>query len=261
MSQIVFARLDPLLVEPQGGDVDLVKAAIFRLQSRNIPLIIVTGKTRAEVVAWQRQFGLNSPFIVERGSGVFLAQAERRFTSSETETNDNYYLHQLGCSYTEARAALKAVQEEINKILRGFGDLDEENIQTLISSSQLAARNAKAREFSEYFITPNRLEIEQLEEVARAYGFKIVPGDKLSLILSAAANEVAAMEWLIQRHTDKNTRTVALGSTMDDLNLLETVDLPIIIPTEAIPSCLSDRSWKTASNLGIKGWAESLESI
>jgi len=92
------------------------------------------------------KLGLSDPFIVERGSGIFIPQTDSNFHISQLSTVDRYYLYQLGCSYTEARAALKAVQEEISKILRGFGDMDESNIQPLIGADKLAARQAKARE-------------------------------------------------------------------------------------------------------------------
>lgn len=262
MSQIVFTRLDPLLSELEANDLAFIKTTISKLRSRNIPLVLVTDKTRVEVEAWQQQFELHSPFIVEQGSGIFIPQANRNFNPSATIAIDNYYLYQLGCSYTEARAALKAVQEEINKILRGFGDMDEKNIQPLIGSSQSAARKAKAREFSEYFITPNRLEIKELQHVATEYNFKIVPGDRLSLILGAGADEIAAIKWLIECFTGEDIRTIGLGSIVDDLNLLETVDIPIVIPTfEGIPSYFSDRNWQTTSNSGIEGWAEALSNI
>jgi mannosyl-3-phosphoglycerate phosphatase len=159
MSLIIFTGIDEVLSSTAQSDYQSITALLQDLKQQNIPLIPVTSKTRAEVADWLERFDLSNPFIVERGSGIFIPQKDRRFTALKTTSIDHYYLHQLGCSYTEARAALKVVQEEINKILRGFGDLDEENIQSLIGGSPKEARKAKAREFSEYFLTPSRLEI------------------------------------------------------------------------------------------------------
>jgi mannosyl-3-phosphoglycerate phosphatase len=262
MSLIIFTGIDEFLSPSVSSAGQIITEVVKDLQQRNIPLIPVTTKTRAEIADWCQSCGLIAPLIVEGGSGIFIPQTDDRFSTSETKSIDNYYLHQLGCSYTEARAALKAVQEEINKILRGFGDLDEENIQSLIGGSTKTARQAKSREFSEYFLTPSRLEIEQLQEVATEYGFKILPGDNLSLVLGAAAGEAEAINWLKHNFVvkDSDVQTVGLGLTASDLPLLEAVDLPIIIPSvSGIDFSLASKNWQVANNVGVQGWAESIK--
>jgi mannosyl-3-phosphoglycerate phosphatase len=264
MSLIIFTGIDEFLSPSVPSSGQIITEVIQDLKQQNIPLIPVTSKTRAEIADWSSSFGLISPLIVEGGSGIFIPQADHRFSTSGTKSIDNYYLHQLGCSYTEARAALKAVQEEINKILRGFGDMDEENIQSLIGGSTKAARKAKSREFSEYFLTPSRLEIEQLQEVATEYDFKILPGDNLSLVLGAAAGEAEAVNWLKHNFTvkDSDIHTVGLGLTASDLALLEAVHIPIIIPSvSGTDSCLAGKNWQVANNVGVQGWAESIRQV
>ena len=262
MNLIIFTELDEILFNPSEADRQSIAAVVERLKQKQVPLIPITSKTRAEVEPWLDEFSLTDPFIVERGSGIFIHRSDSRFNTSGTNQSDRYYIHQQGCSYTEARAALKAVQEEINKILRGFGDMDESGIQALIGGTQPAARQAKAREFSEYFLTPNRLEIEQLQKVAVEYGFQIIAGDSLSLILGAGANIARSMEWLKQKAiAESNIQTVGLGCTKRDLAMLETVDLPIVIPTAKNDSNFGDRNWQTANCAGVSGWIESIEQL
>lgn len=265
MSLIIFTGIDEVFAAADNAEVEAIAKVVQDLQQRNIPLIPVTSKTRSEAADWLQRFNLISPLIVERGSGIFIPQSDQRFATGETSTIEQYHLYQLGCSYTEARAALKAVQEEITKILRGFGDMDEEQIQSLIGGSKEAARKAKAREFSEYFLTPSRLEIEQLQEVAAEYGFKILPGDDLSLILGAAAGEAKAIDWLTKnflandQDQDEAILTIGLGSTQQDLTLLETVTIPIIIPpSPRVPVCFRDKNWQIAHSTGVDGWVESI---
>ncbi|MFM2312145.1 MAG: hypothetical protein RLZZ04_1421 [Cyanobacteriota bacterium] len=266
MSLIIFTGIDEVFSATASVEVKAIAEVIQDLRQRNIPLIPVTSKTRLEVADWLQKFNLISPVIVERGSGIFIPQSEHRFATAGTSTIEHDHLYQLGCSYTEARAALKAVQEEITKILRGFGDMDEEQIQSLIGGSKEAARKAKAREFSEYFLTPGRLEIEQLQEVAAEYGFKILLGDDLSLILGAAACEAKAIDWLtknfLANDLDQTITTIGLGSTQQDLALLETVAMPIIIPSSLeFPDCFRDKNWQIAHGTGVDGWVESIREI
>jgi mannosyl-3-phosphoglycerate phosphatase len=264
MSLIIFTGIDEVLSSTAQSDYQLITSVVQDLQQQNIPLIPVTSKTRAEIADWLERFDFIDPFIVERGSGIFIPEKNRRFTAFKTTHINRYHLHQLGCSYTEARAALKVVQEEINKILRGFGDLDEENIQSLIGGSLKEVRKAKAREFSEYFLTPSRLEIASLQQIAREYGYKILPGDNLSLILGLEAVEATAIQWLTNNFTANGSviHTVGLGSTKQDLALLEAVQIPIVIPSPTgVDTCLSSKSWRVASNPGVKGWTEAIEQI
>ena len=265
MSLIIFTGLDEMLLSVNELDYQPITAAFQELQQKNIPVIPVTTRTRAEVEELLAKFNLITSFIVEHGSGIFLPPNNSNFTSPQTSVLDNYHLHQLGCSYTEARAGLKVVQEEINKILRGFGDLDEGNIQSLIDCSKAAARKAKAREFSEYFLTPNKLEIKQLQEIAEEYGFKILPGDNLSLIIGQGASNRQAIQWLVENHqatADKTLQTIGLGCTEQDLAMLETVDIPVIIPTsEGVHPCFADKDWQIAANTGALGWLESINYV
>lgn len=262
MSLLIFTQLDEILLSSEESSSRSIAEAIASLQSKNIPLVPITSKTRAETVDWMQKVGLNSPFIVEGGSGVFISQSDSRFVTLTCDRLDNYYLHQLGCSYTEARAALKAVQEEISKILRGFGDMDEEAIQSLIVTSTVA-RQAKAREFSEYFITPSRLEIARLQQVAAEYGFKIIPGKNLSLILGAKAEPAKAITWLKKNYSaTEEIRTVGLGSTQADRTWLETVDIPIIIPnTLEVPAEFKDRGWQIINQTGLEGWVQAIAEL
>lgn len=262
---IIFTGLDGMLLPIEKHDYEPIISVIRELQQQNIPLIPVTNNTRAEVEELSRKIGLNDPFVVEQGSGIFIPESNSNFTAPETSNVENYHLYQLGCSYTEARAALKAVQEEMSKILRGFGDMDEDNIQSLMGLSLAAARRAKAREFSEYFVTPSRIAVSTLQEIATEYGFKILPKNDLSLIMGGKADPQQAIQWLKQNYqadSDTKITTVGLGSTEQDLALLEAVDIPIVIPNpEGIEPSFADKPWQTASVPGSLGWVESVNYI
>ena len=265
MASIIFTGLDKILLPLEEINYQPVIEVVKELQQHNIPLIPVTNNTRAEVEELNKKFGLNAPFIVEQGSGIFIPQENNNFNIAQTETRNNYYFYQFGCTYTEARAALKAVQEEISKILRGFGDLDEENIQALKGISPAAARRAKSREFSEYFLTPNRLEITTLQTVAEEYGFKIVPEGKLSLVMGGNADKGKAITWLKENYQfdpSDRIKTIGIGATKQDLPLLEAVDLPIVIPTaKGIDSNLAANKWETVSDIGTRGWINAIAKI
>ena len=259
MSLIIFSgeEIFSFFSDSNGQTV----SAIEKLQEQNIPLVVVTSKTRAEVAALAQLLNIPLTAIVEAGSAVYIPEAETNFQLAETSIVESDRIYQLGCSYTEARAALKAVQEEINKVLRGFGDLDEANVRVLIDATQQVARRAKSREFSEYFLTPSRLEIEQLQQVATEYGFRIIPGSKLSLITGAGANVATAMHWLQQNYVDlDNLTTVGIGNVKSDLTMLKTAGVSYVVPSIENEALRGDRNWQVA-RVGIAGWQSALERV
>ena len=273
MSLIIFSGIEGIFSTAfTEQDYRSIKRAVEKLHQHHVSLVLVTNQTRAEVTDLASKIALDAPLIVEHGSGIFIPEQRSDFELEAVEKLDGYYLHQLGCNYTEARAALKAVQEEINKILRGFGDLDEADIQPLVGGSITKARQAKAREFSEYFFTPNRVPIAQLQEVATDYGFKIAPGEKLSLMMGGGADPALAVQWIVDHYqpnsdrnvttnTTTNVTTVGLGSSVQDTIWLETVQQPMIIPNEVDQGSIQHQHWQTAKEPGLTGWLNSIEEL
>lgn len=111
-------------------------------------------------------------------------------------------------------------------------------------------------------MTPNRLEIEQLQSAAIEYGFKIVARDSLSLILGVGAEVAECIRWLKQNATSSTEKlqTIGVGSAKQDLGLLEAVDVAIAISEETeVNSNLNN--YQTANSSIASDWIESLEQI
>lgn len=263
----VFTDLDGTLLNQEDYDYQFALPAIAKLKSQNIPIIPVTSKTRAEVAQLCQDIGLNDPFIVENGSGIFIPEADTRFDVSEANRIGNYYIKTLGCTYIEARAGLKIIQSEIRiNNLKGFGDLSEEKIQSLTGLPIPEVRKAKTREFSEPFVTPKDVTPEKMETSAAEYGFRVLIGDRFSHLIGAAAGKGKAVEWLLSQYkapteAEKIT-TVGLGNSPNDLEMLETVDIPIVIASKkGIHPGLANRGWKTPKSDGSRGWAKAINEI
>jgi mannosyl-3-phosphoglycerate phosphatase len=73
MTVVIFTDLDAILLHPNGYDFSGAGPALKRIKTRQIPLILVTSKSRPEVVPIQTQSGITDPFIVENGAALFIA--------------------------------------------------------------------------------------------------------------------------------------------------------------------------------------------
>ncbi|MDJ0746375.1 MAG: HAD-IIB family hydrolase [Xenococcaceae cyanobacterium MO_167.B27] len=263
----VFTDLDGTLLNQEDYDYQPALPVIARLKAQNIPVIPVTSKTRAEVAELCQAIGLNDPFIVENGSGIFIPQQDSRFDVAEATLEGDYYVKTLGCNYIQARAGLKIIQSDVRiNNLKGFGDLDEAEIQSLTGLPIKEVRQAKTREFTEPFVTPKDIPKEKIETAAAEYGFRVLIGDRFSHLIGVEAGKGKAVTWLLKHYqstTDQDKIiTVGLGNSPNDLEMLEAVDISIVIASKkGIHPGLANRGWQVPKSPGSIGWAEAVTEI
>lgn len=266
MSLIIFTDLDGTLLNQEDYDYQPAIPMLEKFKSKNVPVIPVTSKTRAEVAQLRSDIGLNDPFIVENGSGIFVDRKDSRFLLATSITEDNYRLKLLGCNYQEARAGLKQISVDLGKDLRGFGDLSEAELQSLTSLPSAEIKLAQTREFTEPFITPKNLLGAKIEKTAAKYNFRVKVGDRFSHLIGANAGKGKAIKWLLQNYqTSDSTEkivTVGLGNSPNDLEMLENVDIPIVIASQkGVHPQLKSLGWEVPNSPGSQGWAEATARI
>ncbi len=263
---LIFTDLDGTLLNSDDYRYDPAIPAIEQLKQRGIPLVPVTSKTRSEVEALCQEIGICEPFITENGSGVFFQPTDTRFDLASLEQWNGYCLKRLGCTYDEARQGLQTISRALGEPLQGFGDLSINDIQHHTGLDTLGATRARERDFTEPFITPQTVAKSPIEEAVREAGFKVTVGDRFSHLIGIKAGKGQAVEYLVQvyqaTHPNVTIKTIGLGNSPNDLEMLERVDVPIVIPGKTDPHPeLAHRGWAIASDSGSLGWARSIKTI
>ncbi len=264
---IVFTSLDDSLIHQEDDDYKIIIPVIEKLKTQGIPLIPVTSKTRAEVADLREKLGLDDPFIVENGSAIVIPKSDLRWQTEEATPESDYYVKTLGCNYIEARAGLKIIQSTLRlNNLKGFGDFEDTEIQSLTGLSRKAAKRAKTREFSEPFIPPKNVSVVDLENAAAEFGFRIVFGDRFFYILGINAGQGKAVQWLMDHYQPEtvpdNLIKIGVGNSLQDLELLDKMDIPVVIASKTgIHPSLVSKGWKTANSPGSQGWAEAITEL
>ena len=257
---LIFTDLDGTLLNQDDYRYDRALPTIKELQRSNIPIIPVTSKTKAEVAELRDKIGLNAPFITENGSGIFFSPQEKRFRLPIMKTQDDrFYYHMLGFEYKQARIILQQMSATLKTNLIGFGDLSPEEICQLTGLSLDEGKLAKRRDFSEPFLTPNRklISTDLLLEVASVYKCTIVIGDRFSHLIHHHSGKGNAVDWLLKNYqkTSEKIITIGLGNSPNDISLLKSVDIPIVIPgKKGIHSGLKHYNWRVAPTSGCEGW-------
>ncbi|MGB3519525.1 MAG: HAD hydrolase family protein [Elainellaceae cyanobacterium] len=272
---LIFTDLDGTLLNADDYRYDAALPVLQALHQQQIPVIPVTSKTRREVAALRQQIAPQDPFIVENGSAIFLTRGDRRFDlaavhgsitdstdtdSTDTDSTETLQMCRLGCTYDEARRALVELSRLLNIPLQGFGDLSAAALQDLTGLPLSAIPLAQARDFTEPFVMPKTIHPDQLDAAVQQLGMGVVVGDRFSHLIGSHAGKGRAVRLLIAAYQsvipEQSIYTIGLGNSPNDLEMLEAVDLPVVIPGSAgAHPALSDRGWQIAPESGSRGWA------
>jgi mannosyl-3-phosphoglycerate phosphatase len=264
---LFFTDLDGTLLNGEDYSYAAALPVLEALKARQTPVIPVTSKTRAEVETLIHDVGLNGPFVVENGSAVFIPRVNCPFPLPEGEDEGPYRVLQLGVAYVMARAALKAIAQEIGRPLKGFGDLSVEQVQQLTGLAVTDAKQAKLREFTEPFMTPKNVEPQKLTAAVEAMGFRVVVGDRFSHLIGPEAGKGIAVHRLAALYggllpAGETLVTVGLGNSPNDLDMLENTDISIVLPGSNGPHPrLGDRGWRIAPEPAPAGWAAAVQGV
>ncbi|HEY9737328.1 MAG TPA: HAD-IIB family hydrolase [Trichocoleus sp.] len=264
---LIFTDLDGTLLGAEDYDYAAAVPMLKRLVTEGIPVIPVTSKTRQEVWSLRQQVGLQDPFIVENGSAIYIPLTPAPFPLPDGDDVDGYRVMQLGCTYVVARAALKAIAQELGRPLKGFGDWTVEQVEQMTGLDHSAAQQAKAREFTEPFMTPKNVEPETLVQAVEDFGFRVVVGDRFSHLIGAEAGKGAAVRQLAALYQatlpeGSIVKTIGLGNSPNDLDMLENVDVAIVLPGKNGPHPqLASRGWQIAPEPAPRGWAQAVAAV
>lgn len=231
MSLILFTDLDGTLLDHDDYAYEDAKPALKRIEAENIPLIIVTSKTRQEVKKIQKELGLEEPFIVENGGGIFFPRNYRNFKVGYCEQKNDDRVVQLGRSYDDIRRFFLQVKDQFG--IKGFGDMDSREITNLTGLLRQQARLARQRDFTEPFTIEEEAKIEQLKALALVEGMKITRGGRFYHLIGVDQDKGRAVEIttnIFKKNLTEDIVTVGLGDSQNDVPMLKQVDMPVLIP-------------------------------
>jgi len=69
---VIFSDLDNCLLERDSYDFSEASGALDEIRRRNIPLVLVSSKTRAEIELHRSSLAITAPFVVESGGALYL---------------------------------------------------------------------------------------------------------------------------------------------------------------------------------------------
>lgn len=248
---IVFTDLDGTLLDHHTYSFSDAKFMLNYLKQNHIPLIIVTSKTKPEVIELQKKLEIQYPFIVENGAGIYIPN------------NENLDVIDLGYTYEQTLKAFKTYSKKID--MKGFHQM---SVEEVANETQLSLNNAimaKQRCYSEPFILKDESQLDQLKHMAQNDNFDIVKGGRFYHLITMGQDKSNAIKKLVSLYNEqfnKEFHTIALGDGENDLTMLNSVEYPVLIPKSDMTyvSCNNEKVIY-ANYPGPKGWNETLKRI
>ena len=263
MNLLVFTDLDGTLLDHRDYSYEAARAGLDRIRRRQIPIVFTTSKTRPEIERLQAEMQIQEPFIPENGAAVFFPAGYRDFRIADGVQRPPYTVVQLGASYGEIRGFFISVRERFG--LTGFGDLSAEEIARLTGLPTEQAAMAKQREFTEPFRVDNDARVDELAAVAAAHGFKITAGGRFFHLIGIGQDKGRAVRRctkVFKKNAESGIVTVGLGDSANDLPMLESVDIPVLIPhDDGRHEAIDLSNLIKAEHPGSRGWNEAILQV
>jgi len=258
---VIFTDLDGTVLDADTYSFEKALSALQLVRERNIPLIFVSSKTRAELEVWRRRLDNRHPFISENGGGIFIPQGYFPFPVEGVPRN-GYQLISLGMSYEIIRKRFINLRQKLGLAVRGFGDMTDREVAELTGLSPADAVLAKERDFCEPFLFKENPDERFMQEIERE-GLRWTQGRFFHIM--GDHHKGRAVEILTRLYTQhyKAVTTIGVGDSLNDLPFLLTVDHPVLVKKKNgkyderinLPGILR------ANGAGPEGWNEAVMKL
>ena len=163
------------------------RKTIKLLDKLNIPVILCTSKTAAEVEIIRKDLNLRDPYIVENGAAIY----------GEHINGDKWEII-LGEKYQSLEMILKDLSQEVNFCLRPLNTLSDKEATELTGLSGDSLILMRDRHWSMPFLNPPIPIEKKLKSLCQKYKVNIFKGNRMSHLLSVNSDKGKAIKKLIK---------------------------------------------------------------
>jgi mannosyl-3-phosphoglycerate phosphatase len=162
------------------SDVDGVDCALKHLAPDEVPLVLCSSKTRAEIEEMQQELGIRHPFVCETGAAAFIPVGYFDFDVPNARDRAGYQAVEFGWPYAEVVHTLGRTAGRLGIEIVGFSEMSVDEVARECHLTLLQARLAKLREYGERFRVLDSQETtrSRLVRALKAAGLRCVTGDR-----------------------------------------------------------------------------------
>lgn len=223
---LVFSDLDGSLLDIHTLDWQPAAPWLMRLREAQVPVILCSSKTAAEMTQLQKTLGLEGlPLIAENGAVIQL--------DTRWQDDPDYPRQVTGASAEETGRILDKLRADQGYKFTRFADVDERVIADWTGASRSQAGLAKLHMASETLIWRDDDDrMAAFSHDLAQYGLRFMQGARFWHVVDQQAGKDTACRWLIGQYRQRERldfTTLGLGDGPNDAPLLDSVDFAVVI--------------------------------
>ena len=264
---MIFSDLDGTLMDHYTYKSTEALPVIKQLNAANVPIVLTTSKTIAEVKAIQKNLNINDALIVENGAAIFLPKVLFKKQPQDTNTDGDYWVKSFCPPLQHWLTIIEKAPAEFTGLFKGFSSLSIAELTEITGLTEQAAELAKNRHYGEpIHWTGDESSKLAFIEYLEAAGATILQGGRFFHV-SGESDKGRALNWLTQYYKEtfqfNNISSIALGDGKNDIAMLEAADYAVQIrsPVHDFPELKKHTNVIQTNNYGPAGWAEALDQI
>lgn len=223
---LIYSDLDGTLLDIHTYDWQPALGWLETLRENQIPVILCSSKTAAEMLEIQSDLGLDGlPFIAENGAVIQL----------DVRWNDHPDAPRLitGAAHTDIVNVINQLRDREGYKFTTFDDVDERVIGEWTGLNRERAALAKLHEASVTLIWRDSDErMAAFDDALAGLGLKFVQGARFWHILDERGGKDQAINWLNEQYLQREgalPTTLGLGDGPNDAPLLDSVDYAVVV--------------------------------
>lgn len=260
---LVATDMDGTLLNHHDYRYHAALPCLQKLQEQDIPVVLNTSKTFAELEQWQTRLSIDHPFIVENGSaiyipsGYFSEQVLHDFHRNVIHI-DSYQVVVCGKLIDELRDYL--IQHPVDA-----EDLSACSLQQAIDMTGLTeseARLAQTRQFSIPLRFADDNTGQVFAEQALSDGFGVLRGGRFLHLIGETdkGQSQLVLKALYEKARQAEMTLIALGDSPNDLQMLEAADIAVLVNSPSSDKCRVNHPQLICTQQPApEGWVEGIE--
>lgn len=264
---LVFSDLDGTLLDHFSYSWQAAEPAIKALKSADVPIILNTSKTLAELALIQQELALDAPFVIENGAAIYLPKSTFTLQPADTKAVDDFWVKEFASPVAHWRAIIEEVGKDYEGLYCGFSSFSVENLSEVTGLSLEKAAQAKQRQYGEpvHWVGSDKQKSAFIEALVDR-GASVVQGGRFFHV-SGDCDKGQALIWLAEKYREiysqRNVVTIALGDGENDVPMLDAADIAVQIRSPVHDFPILYRQFRTTKTAGFgpEGWAEAMTDL
>lgn len=264
---IIFSDLDGTLLDHYTYESTPALPVIKQLNAANVPIVLTTSKTLAEVLKIQADLNIKAPLIIENGAAIFIPKNTFRVQPKNTLSMGQYWVKSFCLPRQHWLEVIKGAPEKFKDLYQGFSTLTTEELAELTGLSNADAELAKNRQYGEpiHWRGNEQSKLDFIKYLEKS-GATVLFGGRFFHV-SGNSDKGQALTWLTQHYKKNmaadNISTIALGDGKNDIAMLEAANIAVQIrsPVHEYPALNKTKNVIKTQEYGPAGWAEAIQQL